>query len=135
MRYTTISSGVVLTSSRIRPGLLPDFSRFSLEKAGKTGRSAEQVCHQSATRSGRPLNNAQWHFFKRHSGTHCRLTIPGTDTSVMVPVLSETCSLILYVLYTDSPGILKKLTWLHEHIQTILRPLSEHSLSITLPLG
>ena len=52
MMFTTISSGVVLTSSRTRPGLVPGISRSSLEKAGKTGRSAGEILDQSATRLG-----------------------------------------------------------------------------------
>jgi len=52
LKFITICSGVVLTCSQACPGLLPDLSRFSLEKAGKTGRSVGEILDQSARRSG-----------------------------------------------------------------------------------
>src|SRR5688572_19287748 len=64
MDYTTISSGVVLTSSRTRSGLVPPFSRFTLEKAGKTGRSVGEILDQSAMRSGAVWENGNAnHYF------------------------------------------------------------------------
>jgi len=52
LEYYTICPTLVLTCSQACPGLLPDLSRFSLEKAGKTGRSVGEILDQSATRSG-----------------------------------------------------------------------------------
>jgi len=52
MMFTTISPTRVLTSSRTRPGLIPGFSRFSLERPGKTGTIAGEILDQSATRLG-----------------------------------------------------------------------------------
>jgi hypothetical protein len=49
--YTSIPSDAFLTSSRTRSGLVPPFSRFTLENAGKTGRSVGGILDQSAMRS------------------------------------------------------------------------------------
>jgi hypothetical protein len=57
LNYTSIPSGAFLTSSRTRSGLVPPFSRFPLEKAGKTGRSVGEILDQSAMRSGAGWEN------------------------------------------------------------------------------
>ena len=52
LKYITICRRHVPTSSQTSPGLLPDLSRFSLENAGKTGRSVGEILDQCAMRSG-----------------------------------------------------------------------------------
>jgi hypothetical protein len=66
----TIPSGVVLTSSRTRSGLVPPFSRFTLEKAGKTGRSVGEILDQSAMRSGDEWEKGTRLIFRTYTGVH-----------------------------------------------------------------
>jgi hypothetical protein len=57
--------------------------------------------------------------------------IAGADGNVMVPVLSETGSLMAYLLYPDATGILQEL---YSHMTTP-RPIPDHSLTIPMQLA
>jgi len=98
MMYTTISPTLFLTSSRTRSGLVPGFSRFSLEKAGKTGTNAGEILDQSATRLG-----AGWENVSRSPLRYRKHLVGRLGVDIKLKKIVEWCAFYIDIEITICP--------------------------------